>query len=166
MWKKTRDTRGSLRCIHLHHENWFFSRADPWFEFMGGGALVELNAVQSKAKNIIGWNLWWNSFSYRFSGRGVRPVRQSLDPRRSSTCHSLPHLYPGLDFLWATRRVFVEKQTTLTLPGHLVHASFFSGVRVAHLLLLLCRVCLFFMFGLCPWILLISARILVPLVTL
>ena len=63
-----------------------------------------------------------------------------------------------------TRRVFLEKQRTLTLPMHLVTWStllVFSGVRIAHLLLLLSVyyfsyfiffVCLFSMSGLCPWI--------------
>ena len=35
-------------------------------------------------------------------------------------------------------RIFLEKQMTLTLPVHLVSAPSFSGVRVAHLFLLLC----------------------------
>ena len=48
-------------------------------------------------------------------------------------------------FLWATWQVFQEKQRMLTLPVHLVHAP--SGVRVAHLLLLLCTYYLhYFMF--------------------
>ena len=43
---------------------------------------------------------------------------------------------PGLDFLWAAQRVLLERQDTLPNPMHLVHAPnfYFSGFRVAHLL--------------------------------
>ena len=60
---------------------------DPGFEFRG--ALIELNAVQSKAKHIMGWNLWWNFFSYRF--RGCTPGTPVL---QSTPEHDipLPHL--------------------------------------------------------------------------
>ena len=34
-------------------------------------------------------------------------------------------VYPGLDVLWANRRMFLEKQRTLTQPVHLVHAPSF-----------------------------------------
>ena len=70
-------------------------------------------------------------------------------------------VYHGLDFLWATRQMFLEKQRTLTLPLNLFHAHSFNGVWVAHLLLVLWMydfsyfvycVCLFSMFSLCPWI--------------
>ena len=47
-------------------------------------------------------------------------------------------VWPGLDFLGTTRRMFLEKQRTLTISMHLVHAPSFRGVRVAHLLMLLC----------------------------
>ena len=35
-------------------------------------------------------------------------------------------VYPGLDLLWATRRVFREQQKTFTLPVHPVHAHGFK----------------------------------------
>ena len=41
-------------------------------------------------------------------------------------CHSFPSLfYTGHDIIWATWRVFHEKQRTLTLPVHLVHTPSF-----------------------------------------
>ena len=45
-----------------------------------------------------------------------------------STCHSFPFLFrlPRTWLLWATRRVFLEKQRTLTLPMHLVHVPSFN----------------------------------------
>ena len=57
-----------------------------------------------------------------------------------SMCHSFlsSFVYSGLDSLWATRRVFQEKQRTLTQPVHLVNDPNFSGVQVSHLLLFLC----------------------------
>ena len=45
-------------------------------------------------------------------------------------------VYPGLDFLWTTRRVFLKKRRTLTLPVHLVY----SGVLVeSELLICFCH---------------------------
>ena len=100
-----------------------------------------------------------------------------------SMCHSFPlsFVYPGLDFLWATRRVFLEKQRTLTIPVHLVHApsflwspscsfTFVTLCVLFWLFYVLCSVCLFSMSGLSwmslDYVLLISARIFVPLITL
>ena len=99
-----------------------------------------------------------------------------------STCHNFlsSFVYPGLVCLWATRRVFLEKQRTLTLPVQLVHApsfmlgpscsfTFVTFYALFQLRYVLCCVGLFSMSGLCPcmdYILLISARILVPLITL
>ena len=41
-------------------------------------------------------------------------------------CHSFPSSFnTGHDIIWATRWVFHEKQRTLTLPVHLVHAPSF-----------------------------------------
>ena len=69
--------------------------------------------------------------------------------------------------------MFLEKQRTLTLPMHLAQAPSFSGVRVADLLLLLCMYCFMLCFSIShvwylsvDYILLISAKILVPLITL
>ena len=57
--------------------------------------------------------------------------------------------YPGLDFLWATRWVFLEKQGTLTLPVHLIYVpscSFTFVTLNVHVLFwlfhVLCCVCL------------------------
>ena len=47
-------------------------------------------------------------------------------------------VYLGLDFLWATSRVFLEKQRTLTLPVYLTHAPSFLFESELHLLLKLC----------------------------
>ena len=59
------------------------SGADPGFEFRG--ALIELNAVQSKAKTIMGWNLWKNIFLTNLGGRtpgmpvlGSAPVKSII----------------------------------------------------------------------------------------
>ena len=69
--------------------------------------------------------------------------------------------YLGLDFLWATRWVCLERQRMLTLSMHLVNASsfiylliFFYGVRVAHffcylvciILVILCSLLCVFLF--------------------
>ncbi len=41
-------------------------------------------------------------------------------------CHSFPSSFnTGHDIIWSTRRVFHEKQRTLTLPVHLVHTPSF-----------------------------------------
>ena len=55
-----------------------FTGADPGFEVRR--ALIELNGMKGKAKILWGETCGKNSFSYRFRG-GVRPARQSLDPR-------------------------------------------------------------------------------------
>ena len=85
-------------------------------------------------------------------------------------------VYHELDFLWATRRVFLETQRMFKLPVHLVHAPSFSGVRVALLLLSPCMYyCFCYLLPISVFhvlslslkcILSISARILVPLITL
>ena len=50
-------------------------------ELSVGGALIELNAVQSKAKKYYGVKLVVKNFFLTDLRGGVRPVRQSLDPR-------------------------------------------------------------------------------------
>ena len=66
-------------------------------------------------------------------------------------------VYPGHDFLWATRWVFLERQRTLTLPVHVVHApsflvefefTFVSLYVLFWLFYILCCACLFFVPGL------------------
>ena len=56
-----------------------------------------------------------------------------------STYHSFPFpfVYLRRDFLFATRRVCLEKKT-LTVPVHLAYASCFNWIWVANWLLFLC----------------------------
>ena len=89
-------------------------------------------------------------------------------------------VYPGLDILWATRRVFLEKQETLTLLVHLFHAPSFKW-SPSELLICFCYFVCMILFTSCSWlcmsvfrnrslsldyILLITAITFVPLITL
>ena len=69
-------------------------------------------------------------------------------------------VFPGVDFLWATRRVFLEKRRTLIISMHLLHAlsflwspscSFTSLLRMYYFgYFMFVVVCLFFMPGFVP----------------
>ena len=88
---------------------------------------------------------------------------------------SVIYIYPRLDILWAARRMFLEKQRTLTRCTWSM-LPVFSGVRDAHLLLSLWTnyFCYFMFFVVCvcfpslplDYILFVSAKILVSLITL
>ena len=70
-------------------------------------------------------------------------------------------VYPGLDSLWASRLVLLEKQMTLIIPLYLVHAlkfycpscffTFVTSYVLFWLFYVLRCVCLFSLTGLYPW---------------
>ena len=64
--------------LHFAFVNSNWTQGDPGFEF-SRGALIELNAMQSKAKKILGGETYGEKFfSYQLRGMGgIHPAGQS-----------------------------------------------------------------------------------------
>ena len=112
----------SLKYIHKHTN---FGHAWMWITFIH--VHVYLLVHKNLAYNVTCFN-WPSKWEWNPGYWFIQRVIVFL----------ASFVYPGLDLLWATRRVFLEKQRTLILPLHLVMHPVFSGIRVAHLILLLC----------------------------
>ena len=149
--------------LQSYHHNTYYSRSctnSIWILKNSEDLLETLNSKLLSKYNSIktyDFSTFYTSIPHnKLKSRLKNSIHRCYSKKGgTSRCQYVVLGEDSSNFLWATRRVFLEKLRTLTLPVHLFHAPSISEVWVSHSHQLLCMyyfVCLFSMSGPCPWI--------------